>query len=324
MVTLKPVLDHVDNKSQVFTARDFRDALSTFATGVTIVTAQDQQGHPVGMTASSFNSVSMDPPLILWSVTKAALSAPAFTAAKNFAIHILATDQTELSNRFSKSGVDKFSETDFHLDENEVPVLAGCAARLDCTTWAIHEGGDHWIIIGHVDAIESAKKEGLVFGGGSYATAAPLTTIDNKPVNDVGSDSLIDNMLFYHLSRAYHQFAHQFHEVVRESGMTVAEWRVSASLYGKSTCSFQELMERTFLDATSLPDIITRMVEDGFCTVSEKDGARYATGTAKGHERVKHLFDLAQEQEAAALAGLEGDDGDNLKDALRRLVASLR
>ena len=87
-----------------FSPQSFREALGQFATGVTIVTARGPEGEPVGMTASSFNSVSIDPPLVLWSVTKSALSAEAFRTAEHYAIHVLATDQTDLSNRFARRG----------------------------------------------------------------------------------------------------------------------------------------------------------------------------------------------------------------------------
>ena len=119
--------------------RLFRSALSKFATGVTIVTAPDKSGEPVGMTANSFNSVSMDPPLILWSVTKTANSAPVFKNAPRFAVHILSADQSDLSNKFARSSENKFDNTEFSLDDQKVPVLAGATARFDCKQWAIYD-----------------------------------------------------------------------------------------------------------------------------------------------------------------------------------------
>ena len=130
-----------------FTARDMRYALSKFATGVTIVTACDDHGNHVGMTASSFNSVSMEPPLILWSVTKTALSSDIFRNAEYFAVHVLSADQKELSNKFARTGEDKFSEVNYTIDQNNVPLLTDALVRFDCTTWAVYEGGDHWIVI---------------------------------------------------------------------------------------------------------------------------------------------------------------------------------
>ncbi len=129
-----------------FDPREFRDALSSFATGVTIVTARDDADRPVGMTCSSFNSVSMAPPLILWSVTKTARSADAFITADHFAVHVLAFDQTEVSNRFARSGADKFGETQHAFDQNNVPIISDTASRFDCKQYAVYDGGDHWII----------------------------------------------------------------------------------------------------------------------------------------------------------------------------------
>ena len=98
---------------KIFSPNEFRSALSSFATGVTIRTTQDLNKEPIGMTASSFNSVSMDPPLVLWSIAKSALSAPSFTDATFFAVHVLASDQAEISNKFAIKGEDKFSNINF-------------------------------------------------------------------------------------------------------------------------------------------------------------------------------------------------------------------
>ncbi|KAB7615942.1 flavin reductase family protein [Amylibacter sp. SFDW26] len=163
---------------QNFTDQDMRNALSKFATGVTIVTACDADGQKVGMTASSFNSVSMDPPLILWSVRKNALSAEVFKTTKNFSVHILSADQKELSNQFARSGHDKFANVDYTVDQNNVPQITNSLVRFNCITWAVYEGGDHWIIVGHVKGLTTADGDGLVFCNGFYTTTAviPETT----------------------------------------------------------------------------------------------------------------------------------------------------
>lgn len=155
-------------------ARELRNALSTFATGVTIVTCKDADGKPVGATASSFNSVSMDPPLILWSVTKSINSANAFINAKEFVINVLASDQVELSNGFARSGEDKFAGTDTEEGVGGVPMLKDCVTRFQCKAWATYDGGDHEIIVGEVVAMDSSDKEGLVFYRGGYAKAKRL------------------------------------------------------------------------------------------------------------------------------------------------------
>ena len=309
------------NTADEFSARDFREALSTFATGVTIVTACDGDGEPVGMTASSFNSVSMDPPLILWSVTKTALSAPTFQKATHFAVHVLATDQTDLSNRFAQRGGDKFSSADYTMDHNQVPILSHCATRFDCKTWAIYEGGDHWIIVGLVENIDRAKKEGLVFGGGSYAIAAPLTTVsDEGTAATLSPQSSIESMLFYHLSRAYHQMGETFHEAVRNHGLTLAEWRIGANIFGGIKLDVRTLAARTFLDLKSLDDILFLMARDGNCTLSQEGDTRFVTGTPANDLKIKKLLDLCKANEKAALGNASDDEIEKLKGLLKLIV----
>ncbi|WP_198008676.1 flavin reductase family protein [Ahrensia sp. R2A130] len=157
-----------------FTDREFRDALSTFGTGVTIVTARDGDGAPVGMTASSFSSVSMNPPLVLWSAAKKALSGEAFRDAQHFAVHVLHTEQSDLSNRFAKTGTDKFSGLDWNGDANSVPELPDVLARFECSQYAVYEGGDHWIIVGEVTSFEHMSGKGLLHVAGGYASARTL------------------------------------------------------------------------------------------------------------------------------------------------------
>lgn len=160
--------------SNAIDARELRNALSTFATGVTVVTCKDAEGNPVGATASSFNSVSMDPPLVLWSVTKSILSANAFINAEEFVINVLASDQTEISNGFARSGEDKFAGIDTEEGIGGVPMLKDCVTRFQCKAWATYDGGDHEIIVGEVVEMDSSDKEGLVFYRGGYAKPEKL------------------------------------------------------------------------------------------------------------------------------------------------------
>ena len=113
-------------------AAQFRRALGSFTTGVTIVTTQGEDGKDYGLTANSFNSVSMDPPMVLWSLGKKSTSLPVFAATDHFAVHILAADQEAVSNRFSKSGTDKFAGCAVTRGHGGVPLLEGCSARFEC------------------------------------------------------------------------------------------------------------------------------------------------------------------------------------------------
>src|SRR5215216_989245 len=115
-----------------FSARDFRAALGMFATGVTIVTARTASGAPVGLTANSFNSVSIDPPLILWSLSRQAGSMPSFARGSHYAINILAADQHDLAVRFASKDVDRFEGVAFQPGASGVPLLDGAAAVFEC------------------------------------------------------------------------------------------------------------------------------------------------------------------------------------------------
>lgn len=147
----------------------FRHALGAFATGVTIVTTVAPDGAPVGVTASSFNSVSVDPPLVLWSLAKSAKAYPAFAAAADFAIHVLAHDQMALADIFGRSGVDKFAAVDWRVSACGVPILDHYAALFQCRVRHHYEGGDHTILIGEVTSFDRRDNAPLLFHGGTYA-----------------------------------------------------------------------------------------------------------------------------------------------------------
>lgn len=158
-----------------FTAQDFRAALGMFATGVTIITARDAQGAPVGLTANSFNSVSMAPPLVLWSLARSAGSMPAFERGSHYAINILAADQHALAERFASRVPDRFADIPFREGAGGAPVLEGAAAVFECFNRSRYEEGDHVIFVGEVE--RCTHREGvqpLIFHGGRYFTELPL------------------------------------------------------------------------------------------------------------------------------------------------------
>jgi 4-hydroxyphenylacetate 3-hydroxylase, reductase component len=153
-------------------ARKFRTALGRFATGVTIVTARDGQGVPVGLTANSFSSLSLDPPLVLWSLNRSSSLMPVFAEVTSFVINILADDQVALSRQFARSGTDRFADVAWHDGVNGTPVIEGCAAWFDCRIHSRLEGGDHVIFVGQVDDYAATDLPPLLYVGGHYARAA--------------------------------------------------------------------------------------------------------------------------------------------------------
>ena len=158
-----------------FSAQEFRAALGSFATGVTVVTALDASGEPVGLTANSFNSVSLSPPLVLWSLSNRAGSMPAFTRGSHYAINILSAEQRTLAERFAAKDVDRFAGVHFRRGAGGAPVLEGSAAVFECFNRSQYEEGDHIIFVGEVERCE--RREGalpLIFHGGRYFTELPL------------------------------------------------------------------------------------------------------------------------------------------------------
>jgi flavin reductase (DIM6/NTAB) family NADH-FMN oxidoreductase RutF len=130
--------------------REFRDALGCFATGITVITALDESRAPVGLTANSFTSLSLDPPLVLFCLDRNIGSFQAMHASRHFAVNVLREDQEELSRRFARSGPDKWSGLDFTTWSTGCPILAGCIANLECDIEQVIEGGDHVIVVGRV------------------------------------------------------------------------------------------------------------------------------------------------------------------------------
>ena len=145
-----------------------RQALGRFATGVTIITCRAADGAPVGLTANSFSALSLDPPLVLWSLRLASPSLPAFQAASHFAVNVLADSQVDLSRRFASPEPDKFAEGAWLPGLGDAPVLAGCAAVFECAVHSQQLAGDHVLFIGRVLRLADGVVAPLLFQGGHY------------------------------------------------------------------------------------------------------------------------------------------------------------
>lgn len=158
-----------------FDPRALRNAFGRFATGVTVITTVDETGTPAGLTANSFSSLSLSPPLVLWSIGKASSSRAAFEQADGFVIHVLADHQEHLSRHFSAAIDDRFADVDHRRNDRGLPVIEDCCARFECRTVAVHEGGDHLILVGEVEAFEQATHAPLLFWGGRYHHVAETT-----------------------------------------------------------------------------------------------------------------------------------------------------
>jgi flavin reductase (DIM6/NTAB) family NADH-FMN oxidoreductase RutF len=164
--------------------RDFRNALGTYATGVTIITAAGADGKPVGITCNSFASVSLNPPLVLWSLVLYSSSLTAFQNASHFAVNVLGVTQQALANKFAKSSDDKFNGVVWRPGLGGAPLLADSVANFQCRAANRYYGGDHVIFLGAVEAYSYNRKEPLLFARGGYGRFAGA---DERQVTDKSS-----------------------------------------------------------------------------------------------------------------------------------------
>jgi len=162
--TVSPALD----------TRHFRNALSQFATGVTVITTRLADGTFFGLTASSFNSVSLTPPLVLWSLDQGASSLPLFTGNSHYVINVLAGDQAALATRFARRIENRFQGIEFDLSHTGLPILKGVAAWFECHNRSRYPEGDHVIFVGEVERCDVSPRPALVFHAGQFVTTAPI------------------------------------------------------------------------------------------------------------------------------------------------------
>jgi 3-hydroxy-9,10-secoandrosta-1,3,5(10)-triene-9,17-dione monooxygenase reductase component len=261
-----------------------RTALGAFATGVTIVSTRDPSGEDVGVTANSFNSVSLDPPMVLWSLSRKAMSLPSFQSNPYFAVHILAADQDLLSLRFSTQGADKFGEMRTERGLGNVPLIDGCAARFQCRTGFNYDGGDHVIFVGEVLAFESYPRPPLLYHAGRYALAVEKhpNAAAHGEVNQRSSD-VDQEFLFGLLGRAHNQM---YQQIQAELG----KWKLS----DKDRSMLSVLGAATTNDAS----------ESG----------------NSGIAAIKRLVDAARAAETRSGRGLGPTELQQLKQLLQKLV----
>ncbi len=152
--------------------RALRDAFGAFMTGVTVVTTHDHDGNPLGFTANSFSSVSLDPPLVSVCLANSSRNYQVFSSATGFAINILSDAQMDVSNTFARPVEDRFAAVDWQTGPHGAPIFDGVSAWFDCSVFQTVEAGDHQILIGKVEAFENTTRPGLGYARGAYVTPA--------------------------------------------------------------------------------------------------------------------------------------------------------
>ncbi|WP_240201629.1 flavin reductase family protein [Pseudomonas sp. PDNC002] len=291
--------------------KQFRQALGAFTTGVTIVTTCGPDGLDYGLTANSFNSVSIDPPMVLWSINKDSSSASAFTQSSHFAVHILATDQEPLSNRFARSGTDKFVDLELQRGVKHVPLLDGCSARFQCKTAYQYEGGDHIILVGEVLAFDRFDKAPLVFQSGGYRRLVPPAPREEASVN------YGENWLGFLLGRAYYQLQLPIRQHLRAQGMLEGDFELLGFLTFSEGRLLDELRALVEFTGKALDEErLESWLQEGLLCLQEGR----VMFTDKGRQLAIQWLAQAKSAEIRALEALSLDESQQLKSLIERVI----
>lgn len=299
----------------------FRRALGNFATGVTIITAQNAAGEKVGVTANSFNSVSLDPPLILWSIDKRSASLAVFEQASHFAVHVLSGTQIELSNKFAKRNTDKFEGITVTQGTGLAPLLENCSAIFECERHQIIEGGDHYIIIGKVIRFCDEGRSPLVYHQGAYSGVIPHPLLRLK---EDAAATVVDSHLHEHLyenvgylmSRAFKYYQEDYLPKQLSTGFRTGEARLLLVL-GSGTTSKKSDLPRDIAmpmrEVERAAQILQRknllVEENGFYALTEQ-----------GKKTVQHLFELADAHQNEVFAKYTADEKASFIKILKDLA----
>jgi 3-hydroxy-9,10-secoandrosta-1,3,5(10)-triene-9,17-dione monooxygenase reductase component len=303
-----------------FDNQAFRQALGSFTTGVTIITATAPDGTPVGLTANSFNSVSLDPPMVLWSLAKTSLSVAAFTEAEHWNVHVLSQHQQDLSNTFASKGEDKFKNTRLEDDISSAPLIADCSARFQCRNMVTHDGGDHLIFIGEVLDFDQQALPPLVFQQGQYAMTArkPWEEVNISSQPTAPQCSYNEDLLGYLLGRSHFQMLYRMRKVFDEQALEDSHFFALSVMNIQQQLTLEQL--NTHLDYTghsiSETDIEFLTSQD---LIQQLDDGSYQL-TSSGRETSLHHIAQAKAIEEELISELGAGDVMALKLMLKRLI----
>jgi len=297
----------------------FRKALGQFPTGVAIVTARHGE-RLIGMTANSFSSVSLNPPLVLWSVAKSAPSHDAFVASDAFAIHFLGAEHRELALRFAGRSSDKFDGIDHAPGATNAPLLTQLAPIFECRAWARYPGGDHTILVGEVVKLVERSHDPLLFHSGVLRR---IEATNPRRAPALSSDSFARNYLAYLLARASFIVSGEFHAKLKSWKLSVPEWRVLACLMDVEGLSVGELAAMALMKQPRLTKVLDRMEDEGLVERRGTAEDRRRTPihlTPKGRALVKPVLRAAKTHEAELLQRFSDDERAIIKYALDLLI----
>ena len=317
-----PRPDALENGDPSADQRAFRRCLGQFPTGVTVITTV-WQGKPVGVTASSFSSLSLDPPLVLWSIALASRSCSAFRHSEHFAINILKADQIDLSQRFSTPAVDKFKDVEWQPGCLGSPALPGVLALIECATETVLAGGDHIILVGRVKRYARFPGSPLLYAQGRYAVAEdhPRLLVGPAPSSNAEGRQRVQDLRLMALLAYVEMYASDAFDQYRQSeGLNLPQSRTVFALSTADALSMEEIVRRTFLQPASIEDALPSLVDRHF--VAPNDGAY--TLTDAGRALCSRLTAHVERFEVEHLDGISKQNIAATRRVLERLYERLK
>lgn len=307
-----------DQQPTGFDPRAFRRALGNFATGVTIMTAA-AGGRRVGVTANSFNSVSLEPALILWSIDKRSTSYEVFNDASHFAVNILAADQIDLSNQFARHSEDKFAGIEPETGAGGAPLLGDCAARFQCEMHQQVDGGDHWILIGKVVAFDDLGRAPLLYHQGVYSSVLPhpRSLKKSENVSKTAFQGRLSHNLYYLMTQAVRSYQSDYQPRQLATGLRTSEARMLMVLEHDASTGNDSLQELVDMPAREIEEALGNLKRRSF--VNDSDG-RYSL-TALGSEQAEILWHIARVQQDKVFADCSEEQIKAFKQVLKKVIS---
>ncbi|MEP5729958.1 MAG: p-hydroxyphenylacetate 3-hydroxylase reductase component [Sulfitobacter sp.] len=304
-----------------FSPHEFRRALGNFATGVTIITAVSPEGEKVGVTASSFNSLSMDPPLILWSSIKDKPSCAIFETATHFAVNILASDQMDMSNHFARQQEDKFASVEWEAGIGGAPIFPNCAGRFQCETYDKLDGGDHWIFVGKVLGFDDFGRPPLCFHQGSYSmvfghpgSAPRVDELSTK----ITSEGRMDDHLFFMMLQAVRAYQGSYSPKLQTLELSLIESRSLLVANDLPDSDAETLAGHINAPLPEVREALSNLVDRGM--IANED--HKFTLTKDGMAKTDEVWKLAETHEEDTFECFDQEQINTFKEVLRKIIGS--
>jgi 4-hydroxyphenylacetate 3-hydroxylase, reductase component len=326
--------------------RALRNCLAQFATGVTVITCLDANGKPVGVTANSFSSLSLDPPLVLWSIVTKSSSRAAFESFGHFAVNILSERQQDLAMVFSKPSVDRFAQVETTVGIKGLPLISGSLAQIECKVKQEIEQGDHTLMIGEVLAFRqqdhenvsksdkhlasAASRTPLLFSQGHFSQLVP-TPIEKEVVghpSDAVAEqeqgaAFYEDYLPYLLARAADGSTGYFHSRLKHFGLNMLSWRVLACLSDGLAWTVNDLSRVSLAKQPTVSKLLDRLEAQRLIkrNTDPSDARKVmVTLTKTGAQKIMPVIKDARTYNESLAQQFKGGELERLKGMLRNLI----